>query len=738
MFKKKNQIKSLVKGPKFKRIKPLKHSKVKKIKQKKQKPIKSLVKTPLFKHKKSINYSSSYKVNNKDMKKEVEIRYNILTGFIVLAIIVLIGGLFHTQIVKNEYYEKEIVTLTQKTVDGPTAPRGRMYDRNGRLVVDNKADKVIYYQKPSHITTKEEVKIAYKLADMIDLDYSKLTDYDLKNFWIRNNKEKAKEKITKKEWDKLEKRKITADDIEKYKIDRITEEDLSIYDNNDKKAAYIYTLMNTGYSYAEKTIKDTTVTDEEYARVAENISKLKGVNTKLDWQRVYPYGDTFKTIFGKVSTSKNGIPAELKDYYLDKGYSLNDRVGISYLEYQYEDILKGKKNKYLVLDDGTYNLIEEGKRGNDIVLTIDIELQKALEAILAEEVLNTKKEANTEFYNRSFVVITNPNTGEVLAMAGKQLKEDKGNRTVVDYIPGVLTSPVVMGSAVKGASQIVGYNTGALKIGEVRQDTCVKIAATPEKCSWKPLGRLNDINALAQSSNTYQFYTAIKVGKGNYKYNQPLSIDKEAFNTYRNTFAQFGLGVKTEIDLPVESLGYKGEKTNAGLLLDFSIGQYDTYTPIQMAQYIGSIANGGKRMQMHLYKGLYDKETKIKEEKGPKELNKVDTKPEYLDRVKQGFEAVLKYGTGAGYINPVYKPAGKTGTSQSFIDTNGDGVVDKETITTTFVAYAPYDNPRVTYTIISPDVSRNDGRTAYQSSINKRLAQRISQKYFEISKWVRM
>jgi hypothetical protein len=71
-------------------------------------------------------------------------------------------------------------------------------------------------------------------------------------------------------------------------------------------------------------------------------------------------------------------------------------------------------------------------------------------------------------------------------------------------------------------------------------------------------------------------------------------------------------------------------------------------------------------------------------------------------------------------------------TSQSFIDTNGDGVVDKETITTTFVAYAPYDNPKVTFTIISPDVSRSDGLTPYQSSINKRLAQQISKKYFEI------
>ena len=104
----------------------------------------------------------------------------------------------------------------------------------------------------------------------------------------------------------------------------------------------------------------------------------------------------------------SGIPAELKDYYLEKGYSLDDRVGTSYLEYQYEDILRGKKNKYQVLNDGSYKLIEEGKRGQDIVLTIDIELQKAVEEMLTEEVLQASSEANTEYYDHSFVIVNKP------------------------------------------------------------------------------------------------------------------------------------------------------------------------------------------------------------------------------------------------------------------------------------------------------------------------------------------
>ena len=679
--------------------------------------------------KQSYNFNT-YK-ENKDIKIEIEKRYNILTFIIVLALLILVISLFVVQVAGQEKYSQKLENLTKTIIYGQSAPRGRIYDRNGKLIVDNIPSKVIYYKKPSGITTKKEIKTAYKLANMIALDSSKLNDYDFKNFWIKNHPKEANKKITDEEWQKLEERKLTSDDIYDLKIERVTEEDLSIYTDLDKKAAYIYTLMNTGYSYDEKVIKNEDVTDEEYALVSENISELEGVNTKLDWERTYPYGSIFRSILGNVSSSKSGIPAELKDYYLDKGYSLDDRVGTSNLEYQYEDLLKGKKNKYQVMNDGSYKLLEEGKRGNDIVLTIDIELQKALEEILTEEALNAKKEANTEYYNGSFVIITNPKTGEILAMAGKQLKQnDDGSYSVIDFTSGVTQSTAVMGSVVKGASHIVGYNNGALKIGEIRYDNCVKIAATPEKCSWKYLGRLNDITALAQSSNTYQYYTAIKVGKGNYQYNKPLVIDKEAFNIYRNTFAEFGLGVKTGIDLPKEITGIKGNDSTSGLLLDLSIGQNDTYTPIQLAQYISTIANNGTRMQPYLYKGLYNDKSSY--DQNQKELNKVNTEQKYMDRVHEGFKAVMSYGLGVGYIDKMYKPAGKTGTSQSFVDTDGDHKIDKETISTTFVAYAPYDDPKVTFTIVSPNISRPDGRTNHQSAINKRLADRVSKKYFEI------
>ena len=256
----------------------------------------------------SYNNLNTYR-NFKDVKVEIEKRYNILTFIVILILFVLVIFLFFIQIVGKEKYETELETLTQTTVDGETAPRGRIYDRNGKIIVDNVPTKVIYYKKPSKVTTKQEINIAYKLTSMIDIDYSSLSDESLRNFWIKNNPQKAKAKITDKEWKKLEERKLTNDDIYNLELERITPEELAVYTDVDKKAAYIYKLMNTGYSYDEKVLKGENVSDEEYALISENLSELKGVGTKLDWERTYPYGDVFRTILGNVSSSKSGIPA---------------------------------------------------------------------------------------------------------------------------------------------------------------------------------------------------------------------------------------------------------------------------------------------------------------------------------------------------------------------------------------------------------------------------------------------
>ena len=699
--------------------------------------------------KKTFSKDSSRLYDNKSKKvsssKERNLENIIISRYLFMGVIAVLCfafifvRLYQLQIVHEKHYDEALIAATEKIVEGDSTPRGRIYDRNYNLLVDNVAVKTIYYKKESGIKTKDEIDLAYVLSDILEIDYSKLSEKMLKTFWYVSHKEEAKAKITNEEKQKYDERKLTDDDIKNMIYERIGEGELSGYNDRDKEAAYLYYLMNKGYSYAEKIIKNKGVKDEEYALISENIDSLRGVNTKLDWERTYLYGDVFKSILGTVSSSTQGIPSELVEDYLKNGYSMNDRVGISYLEYQYEKYLKGTKATYKVTSGNRYELVNEGKRGNDIVLTIDINLQKYLEESLTNEVLLAKQEAHTGYYDHSFAIVANPKNGEVLAMAGKQVKVDgNGNYYVIDYTPGVVTTSVTPGSIVKGASMLVGYKYGAIDIGSYQVDECIKIKATPEKCSWRTMGYINDIYALAFSSNVYQYKIAISVGRGVYRYDQALSLDENAFGKYRDMYASFGLGEKTGIDLPVESMGYSGKSKLPGHLLDFSIGQYDTYTPIQISQYISTLANGGTKYQPYLLKEVYEPSDKKEEKFGnkiyeasSKVLGKVDVDPAYMSRVREGFRAVVSYGLGTTYMGGYQSiGAGKTGTSQSFIDTNGDGKVDTETITTSFVGYAPYDDPRMSIVVISPDIADASAETT--SAINKRLSGEIVNKYFEI------
>lgn len=684
-------------------------------------------------NKKNINRKErKYTVNGLTYKK----RFLFLGGILVVLFLVIALRLYQVMLREQAHYEEELATLATQTVEGSSSPRGRILDRNGKVIVDNKAVKTIYYNKDNDRGTKEEIELAYKVSAHLSLDYDKLTDRNKREFFVAKNSSNMNDRITEEEWAKYEQRKLDSDDVYELKIERVTEEELNAFTEEDNKASYLYYLMNKGYSYDDKIIKDEDVTDEEYAYIAENNEDLPGFNTKLGWERVYNYGDTFRTILGNIGT----VPSEEKDEYLAKGYALNDIVGTSYIEEEYEEYLRGTKAIYKTVNSHELELVSEGKRGNDIVLTIDIDLQQQLEAILNEEILATKSQANTEYYDRSYAVIQDPNTGEILAMAGRQAVSDgNGGYKTVDCTTGIMTDPMTSGSVVKGASMLVGYNTGAITPGEYQVDECIKIAGTPKKCSWKTLGRINDIDALALSSNVYQFKTAMKVAGATYQYNKPLIINESAFDTYRNTFKEFGLGVKTEIDLPVESLGYTSNNRAPGLLLDFVMGQFDTYTPIQLSQYISTFANGGSRLQPHLLKEVHaatDDESlgDVIYSFEPNVLNTVNTKPEYLNRVKEGFYAVThkSYGLGREYIDASHDPSGKTGTSQSAKDTDGDGVNDTDTVSTAFVGYAPSSSPKMSITVTSPNSTWENPRNSYSTLVTRRISRRASDAYFTL------
>ena len=615
--------------------------------------------------------------------------------FILIIFIFSILGIRLLFIQNNkDMYQDELLSKTEVYINGGSAPRGRILDTNGNVLVDNIGVNTIYYNKVKGISSTDEIAIAKELASILTTKKASITE--LKEYWLVQNNN-GKDLITNEEYQLLEERKITSAEIADLKLERITDDMLEAYTELDYKAAFIYSLMNDGYVYNKKLIlKD--VSETEYAQVIEK--NIPGITGELSWERIYLYGDTLKNIFGSVGP----IPEEKKDEYLSSDYELTDTVGLSYLEQEYEEYLKGTKAKYLVNSDNTLTLVSEEKRGNDLVLSIDINLQLKVEEIIKDKIILGDTYPNTDYYKDSYALVSDPNTGSILAISGIRRNDDN---TWSDISLNTINKSFTIGSAVKGATISVGYKYGLIKMDKYITDSCVKLYLVPEKCSFKSLGRINDLKALAYSSNYYQYLIAIALTGNTYKPNIKLNATEEHFNIYRNTLASFGLGVTTGIDLPGEQKGIIGKTIADDLLLNLAIGQYDTYTPVEVLQYINSLATG-KRTALSLMQEIRNGEEVILTNT-PNVLNTIDLDEVYLNRIREGLKLVLSEGTGRIYVDKSINAAGKTGTSESFYDSNSDGAVDVATITSTFAGYFPTDNPKYSVVVITPNISHNNG-----------------------------
>ncbi len=650
-------------------------------------------------------------------------RNMILTMVFIFLFFVVVGiRITYLCVVNGEYYKEKLKNKTEIYLEGTSAPRGRILDCNGKVLVDNIGVKTIIYNKLNGVSTKEEIEIAYKLANLLTINFKENIN-ETKKLWLIQNAD-GKSLITEEEYRLLEERKITTEDIKKLKYERITEDILNSFSDLDIKAAHIYSLMSKGYSYEKKTILND-VSDEEYAKIME--AKISGITGEMTWERLYPYGESLKTLLGTIGY----IPAEEKEDYLNLSYRLNDIVGISYLEKQYEEYLKGKKAVYKVNGDNTLTVQSEAKKGNDLVLSIDIDIQLKTEEVLKEQIVKAKSEVNTEYYKESYAVVSEPITGAIKAIAGLRLIGDKNDPSWQDVTTNIINSSYTPGSVVKAASMTVGYQNGLIDVGKKINDSCVKLYLVPEKCSYKKLGFLDDIGALRNSSNYYQFMIAINLTGNTYHRNMDLKVAKEHFDVYRNIFASYGLGALTGIDLPNEQVGITGKKIAGDLLLNLAIGQYDTYTPIELVQYINTVANNGIKKSPSLMQKVIDSSKNIVLENSYPEISKVNITEEHMARIKKGLNEVLTLGTGRGHIDKKYNPAGKTGTSESFYDSDSDGISDVETISSLFVGFAPVDNPKYSIVVISPNVSHNNGKIEYKSRVNRYISKAITDFLFE-------
>lgn len=620
----------------------------------------------------------------------------------MFALMILIAGamfiigirLFYLQVVQRDYYQSKLITyqVTAKTSD---VPRGAITDRNGVVLVKSKATNVISYYAPKGIKDKEELMMAGVLSNYFTIDRFEIKLRDKKDCFIQAFPEDAKALIDVSE------KALSDDAIYNLKLERITEDMInSKFTDQTLVQYYIYNLMKNASSYGYVIIENATVEDISF--ISERKEILKGFMLNYDYVREYSYGSAMRDILGNISSKKNGIPESESVRLLASDYQMNSRLGISGLEKQYESLLSGQLSTYnisydSVTGDPIINKLFEGEKGADLRLAIDWELQELANTMM-EQIL--KANINKPHFDRLFFTMMDPNTGDVLVMAGKYI--DKKTGEVFDYASGNYLQAFPYGSTVKGATIYLGHKYGLITPGEVINDTSegIVIKGTKPKKSYQALGAVTDVTALAKSSNVYMFHIAMRLGGANYVPNQPLKINTEAFSTLRKTFGELGLGVKTGIDIPYEELGYRGESQAPGLLLDASIGQYDNYTTLQVAQYVSTLANGGKRIRPRL---VIDASVTKNNESYKVFSNKIEILDDNsnlktaFSQVQKGFRETVLSGLATAYSSKAYNLAAKTGTAEVFEYSDG-----KDYSNLAFVGFAPYESPKVAFASIAP------------------------------------
>ena len=701
-----------------------------------------------MKKKKSWLFFSRNTPNTDNGKKgHVPFRLDFLFFIVFLLFTALVVRLSHLQITQHEEFV-EIVEKGQTSEIEENAPRGYIYDAKGTVLVGNKANQAVLYTRSTGMTAEDIKKVSQEIAKLIDVEAEDLTERDKKDYILSDPEElkKAEGKLTVS--DKLNNKgeQLSQSSLYTKIVEKVNLDDYPL-SKEELKVATIFKKINGGAALQPITIKNKNVTAEEIAVVGENAATIPGLSAGMDWEREYPEADQIRSILGTVSTEKQGIPEEKAEDYLKKGYKINDRVGLSYLEESYEEHLKGKKGISEIVTDKNQKIVSktektEGEKGDNVVLTIDLDFQKKVEEILETNYKTLIANGKADYSEGAYAVVTNPKTGAVLAMVG--LDHDLETGELSDDTLGTINKQFVPGSVIKAATLMAGYENGVISGNQTMVDEPLQFEDGQIKSSlFNPSGSYNltASQALEVSSNVYMMKIALALMGTTYEPKMSLPIKTDVYETLRKTYAEFGLGTKTGIDLPNEGTGYINETYKdkdgnylpgiMGTLLDLSFGNYDTYTPMQLNQYVATVANRGVRVAPHVVKGIYgNTETgelgDVIEEIKPKTLSVIENRESEFDIIQDGMYQVVNGGMGTGRAlqGANLSIAAKTGTAETFaVDANTGETV--EVINSTIVGYAPYDDPQIAVSVVLPQLK--DEKDAMNTTILKQIVNAYSE-----------
>lgn len=660
-------------------------------------------------------------MSNKEKEKKHEglDRYIIIAIFVIIASVAIIYNLANIQIVNGQKYRKE--SVYRLSASGSIYPkRGDIFDRNGVPIAGSRMGYCVQYvdvnmpdDEKNHmlleaikILEKDNKTIKSRLTNFIDINPVRFntdkTD-DFKNMIVKS-KEDAKYIIT-------------ADQAFQY----LREKTFGIDDSYTVEEAFKIMQLRYEILLSKPRINNPMILAEDVSKEAmsqleERSSELRGVSTF-----VKPYREYYETatlvphVLGYVGQinadelkSYNDEIEKQKDKVL---YDANDIVGKMGIEKAAESILRGVKGStFKEVDENgrtTTSYLERApESGEDIYLTIDLDLQR----VAAESLERNIKQIRTAGGKKNFgdanagaVIAMDVKTGEILAMVSypdfdprifiendiaaiNELWNNKDSPSVNratsgNYAPGSTYKPLVAVAALE-SGVITPYTRVRCPYKEEIGDMIFTNLEGDQKY-------INLEKALETSSNMFFYKVGVQTG-----------IDRIV--EWAKTF---GFGQKTGIEVG-EAIGslaskeYKmrefGEEWYPANTAMASIGQlYNAFTPIQIANYISTIANGGKKFTPHLIRMAVDGKGQIAYE-SPKDYKQIPAKQSTIDAVQKGMRAVVNAtdGTAANSFKDFpFTVAGKTGTSETGYEatSSSNGL---------FVCYAPYDDPQIAIVVV--------------------------------------
>ena len=630
-------------------------------------------------------------------------RYKIINTVLFLVFLAIAIRLVNLQIVNGASYKTKSDARTTRQVE-LTAPRGEILDRYGRSIVKNRTGYNVYIQSRKGRESKELNKILKNLFSAVksypEIDSSlipvkvKMGEYtfDMEAESLKKWKKKNgfKPSATPKEVIDYYKKKYDIDEKNFGKI------------NTVKIAAARIDMGIKGFSVQNPYLFSEDVPIEEVCVIEEQSKSFPDVGIVTQPVRDYPYGTLGAHLLGHVSS----ISSEEYEKRKEDGYTINSRIGKDGVERLMEDYLRGENGTGSIEQTAGGNslglTVEKAPvAGRSVSLTIDLDLQLACENALKETIREIRAAATNpdggSDADAGSVVVIDVNNGDVLAMASYPTYDIKNlgreynkliknpskplfNRSLRGtYSPASTFKLLVAAGALEEGAITVDeeiYDTGRYEYFDDYKPACWIYNQTGATH-----GYVNVSEAIRDSCNVFFYETGRR-----------LTIEK--INEYAK---KFGLGEKTGIELKNEEVSGtvaspENRKKNGGIwypgdTCQTAIGQSDTLvTPIQLANYMATIANGGTRYKPHIIKSVetadLNKSTVTKKEV----ISRVDMNKDVYEAIVGGVRMVVTEGTGlSAFSGCSTSVAAKTGSAQAAGNyTNG-----------ICIAYAPYDEPRI-------------------------------------------